>query len=882
MSATAAEKRLRAFLDGVCREHLGPAVGVLTGFFTIVVLAYGWLQAGPFDGVLVAAAMGSALALLAGYLALGRAPLWAAQPVAAALAALAVGNACLYLGTTHDGRAIAGFCVIPLACAWLFLSRRWLSVTFSGAAASLAATAAWTLPSSEWGAASAMLLVAFALGGMIHETRFRAYRRFGEATLADEEVRAGLEGALGALRREEERLRPLAESSAEGVVIHRSGEIVDTNRAALQMLGRSAAEIVGHTLSELLSRESGSVPAAPQAVGKPFEATVLRPDGTSLAVEVSTGTVSIDGHLASVISLRDVEERRRERALLVARRSLEHLVTTIAAELARLPPAEMDRGIGRAVEAIARLIGAEHGAVMRFDAEGAMWPTCEWLAEGVPPVRAIRALEDGGLTEGTPWIVRRMTALEAVHVPDVGDLPPQAAVDKIFLEERSVRSLIVVPIAHGDQLLGALSLATLRDARAWSDEIIGLLRIVAEIMASAFMRQRALKELETSEARKAAILEAALDCIITTDERGFIVELNPAAEKTFGHPRLDLIGRPLHDLIVPHPQQSADADDLGMLLGGEGEPVLERRIETRGFRRDGTEFPAELAVVSMQVGSERAFTLYLRDITERMEVERLREELIATVSHELRTPLTSLRGFAELMLEKEFSPARRQKFLGVIRNEAVRLTQLVNDFLDLKRIESGHVTHSFDPIDVRTMLREVELLFHREDGIHEFRLDLDPALTLMSCDAAQIRRALTNLVGNAIKFSPHGGTITLGARNEPEGVLLWVTDEGIGISESAMQGLFQKFYRVNNAETRSIGGTGLGLALTKEIVTAHAGKIWVESSPGSGSTFYMSLPAVPDAAGDDASGGSEPSYAVPRVSGPLAPGAGSGEPIDGR
>jgi signal transduction histidine kinase len=180
------------------------------------------------------------------------------------------------------------------------------------------------------------------------------------------------------------------------------------------------------------------------------------------------------------------------------------------------------------------------------------------------------------------------------------------------------------------------------------------------------------------------------------------------------------------------------------------------------------------------------------------------------------------------------------------------------------------------------MLREVELLFHREDGVHEFHLDLDPALTLVSCDAAQIRRALTNLVGNAIKFSPHGGTITLGARNEPEGVLLWVTDEGIGISESAMEGLFQKFYRVNNAETRSIGGTGLGLALTKEIITAHTGKIWVESSPGSGSTFYVSLPSVPEAARDDASDGSEPSYAVQRRSDPPAPSAGSGELIDGR
>lgn len=231
-----------------------------------------------------------------------------------------------------------------------------------------------------------------------------------------------------------------------------------------------------------------------------------------------------------------------------------------------------------------------------------------------------------------------------------------------------------------------------------------------------------------------------------------------------------------------------------------------------------------------------------QDITERKEAERLKDEFVSTVSHELRTPLTSLRGFAELMLTRDFPPEKRREFLTIIHSESVRLTNLINDFLDLQRIQSGRQTYQFDRIEVAPLLQESLAVFRRENGKHAFRLAVSDPLPVVRADAARVRQVLANLLSNAVKFSPHGGTITVGAQREGAHVMVWVADQGVGIPPEALPKLFGKFFRVDNTEARSIGGTGLGLALVKDIIEAHGGRVWVESEPGKGSTFFFTLP----------------------------------------
>lgn len=243
-------------------------------------------------------------------------------------------------------------------------------------------------------------------------------------------------------------------------------------------------------------------------------------------------------------------------------------------------------------------------------------------------------------------------------------------------------------------------------------------------------------------------------------------------------------------------------------------------------------------------GEVYAGMMMTQDITARTEVERLKEELVGIVSHELRTPLTSLRGFSELLLNKQFSPEQQRKFLTIIEQESTRLANLINDFLDLRRIEAGRQVLRLDTFDIRALIRERVDTLPPSDTQQEVTLVFPETGLLVWADEERIRQVLANLLSNAVKYSPNGGAICVEASQDGGEVVVSVADHGVGIPRDAIPKLFSKFFRVNQPQTKNIGGTGLGLALVKEIVEAHQGRVWVESELGKGSTFYFSLPTV--------------------------------------
>ncbi len=226
------------------------------------------------------------------------------------------------------------------------------------------------------------------------------------------------------------------------------------------------------------------------------------------------------------------------------------------------------------------------------------------------------------------------------------------------------------------------------------------------------------------------------------------------------------------------------------------------------------------------------------------EVERIKDELISTVNHELRTPLASLRGFTELLLTRDFPPQKQKEIFTILQTESLRLTRLVDNFLDLQRMESARQSYQFIEIALGPFIRESMAVFVSENGKHAWSTDIPDTLPLVRADADRIRQVLANLLSNAMKFSTTGGTISVGARQQDTTVLVWIADTGIGIPPEALPRLFEKFFRVENDDTRRIGGTGLGLALVKKIVEEHHGKVWVKSTPNQGSTFFFTLPTV--------------------------------------
>lgn len=243
-------------------------------------------------------------------------------------------------------------------------------------------------------------------------------------------------------------------------------------------------------------------------------------------------------------------------------------------------------------------------------------------------------------------------------------------------------------------------------------------------------------------------------------------------------------------------------------------------------------------------GSNEEFGSLLvhRDITKEYEIAKMKSELVSTVSHELRTPLASVLGFTELLLNKELNPERKTKYLKTIYNEAQRLTALINDFLDIQRMESGKQAYEKQFIDITSILQNVIELQQVNTSLHNIHFSVETEETTILGDRMKMEQVFTNLLGNAIKYSPNGGNIYIRIYRKNDLVSIDVQDEGLGIPKDAIPNIFQQFYRVDNSDRRRIGGTGLGLAIVQEIVKAHGGTITVISESGIGSTFTVHFP----------------------------------------
>ncbi|NOT54300.1 MAG: PAS domain-containing protein [Deltaproteobacteria bacterium] len=345
--------------------------------------------------------------------------------------------------------------------------------------------------------------------------------------------------------------------------------------------------------------------------------------------------------------------------------------------------------------------------------------------------------------------------------------------------------------------------------------------------------ERTETELRESESRSRAMLQAIPDMVFRTNRTGVFLDYKPREVFRTVAPAEFFIGKNVADIVPPEVAASALKTIASVLQTGEV-LLFEYALVVEGVSRD---YEARVA----PSGPDEVVAI-VRDITRRKEVERLKDEFISVVNHELRTPLASVRGFTELMLNRDFSPERQRELLSIIQRETIRLTDLINDFLDLRRIESGEQHYHFMEVDPAAALHASVALFSQNGGGHTFEVRLPDQVPRVQADADRLHQVLVNLLSNAVKFSPQGGTITTGIQTAGDEIVIWVADQGIGIAPEELPKVFDRFFRADNRDVRKIGGTGLGLTLVKEIITAHGGRVWLESTPGQGSTFFFTLP----------------------------------------
>ena len=383
--------------------------------------------------------------------------------------------------------------------------------------------------------------------------------------------------------------------------------------------------------------------------------------------------------------------------------------------------------------------------------------------------------------------------------------------------------------------------------------------------------------LRESETKFRSVAQSANDGIVSANSRGLIVSWNRGAETIFGYKEEEVVGKPL-TVLMPERYRELHQSGLERLRSTGESRVIGRTLELHGVRKDGTEFPLDLSIASWKTEEGTFYSGIIRDITERKRVtealqaltlsleqkvkERTAEleiardqalvatqhksEFLASMSHELRTPLNAVIGFSDVLLEKMFGDLneKQEEYLQDILSSGRHLLALINDILDLSKIEAGRTELEVSTFNLATTV-ENTLVLVRERAVRR-RVDLTSEINsqLGDCraDERKVKQVLLNLLSNAIKFTPEGGRISVTASVIGEYVEISVTDTGIGISTEDRQRIFEEFYQVKRDPAHKREGTGLGLALSKKFVELHGGRICVESEPGKGSTFTFTLP----------------------------------------
>ena len=337
------------------------------------------------------------------------------------------------------------------------------------------------------------------------------------------------------------------------------------------------------------------------------------------------------------------------------------------------------------------------------------------------------------------------------------------------------------------------------------------------------------------KAKLSAILENMAEGVVGISVSREVLIMNPSAQKMLGVQEASAVGKSFLEVT-----KNTQMDEM-----------MKRALETQKSVQGemSFSFPEKKIVKANAIGLEKneghvAGILVFYDITEFRNLERSRQEFVANVSHELKTPLTSIKGFIETLLDGAFQDSDKSKnFLGIIKEDTDRLERLIEDLLHLSRIESKRLDLQLSSIPLKAEVEKQVVLFRQKIEQQKIQIEnqIDPE-QMLCADPDRFKQVLINLLDNAIKFNSPGGKVTLFSKATSEGLEFCIQDQGVGIAEKDIARVFERFYRVDKARSRDLGGNGLGLSIVKHIVEAHGGNVSCESRPGKGSTFKVFFP----------------------------------------
>jgi len=528
---------------------------------------------------------------------------------------------------------------------------------------------------------------------------------------------------------------------------------------------------------------------------------------------------------------------------------------------------EFEATLKRLVEKIAKILQAEKCVFLLHDASASV------LYATQPAVGFVReeleSMERRVSAEGVTNEVFRSNVSLITYDTTLDPLASAEGLARFGIRNAVSVPLIVEKRDDDNRVLdrttvGVLHVFNKKYGGLFMEEDVRLLEQLAKQGAAVIASAQMYREVVQEKRELLHTIDSLYAGLLMVNTQGRLVQINPSARAILSIP----LNVPLIDM--PYEQAISDARIRAILSRALADGSAEVAEEVAFSLPDsGPEdqfreriYQVQCAPVRDDDGAPAGIVAIFNDITEIRGVERMKTAFISTVSHELRTPLTSIKGFISTLLADNdgyYDEPTKREFYGIIDSECDRLHRLIKDLLDVSRIEQGRAMQmNWDQIDLVRLTEKVLAAQRSYAKDHTLTMDFSPEFPFIDADSDKMDQILTNLVNNAIKYSPQGGTVRVAGRivadpmqgEHPQSVAVRVSDEGMGISRDHLPKIFDRFYRVDNRDNREIGGTGIGLALVKALVEGHGGTVTVESEPGSGTTFTVVLPVIRQNAGE--------------------------------
>lgn len=538
--------------------------------------------------------------------------------------------------------------------------------------------------------------------------------------------------------------------------------------------------------------------------------------------------------------LEDAKNRIQELETRLSSESRQH--ARAEGQLEVTPINEADVTLRRLVQRIAMILQAEKIAIMFYDRERG-----ELI--GIPPaygieedrlslfrVRATQGVSGQVFRDSEPLIFHDATndprtqkdPFSLLHVSNGITVP-------LVIEKRDEENRVIERTT-----IGVLHAFNKRHGEDFNDEDVRLLERMARNVGSIIANLQLYREVVEEREELLQTFESLAAGLMLVSPEGRISQINASARAIFGIDA-EALGKNYLDVI-----RDENRDQLREVLQSamRGDENISQDIVVN-IANVERHYQVQAAQVRSDEGKDLGVVAIFIDVTEIRMIDKMKSSFVAMASHELRTPLTAIKGFVStLLMDDGFSNEERREFYMIIDQECDRLTRLINDLLNTSRIEAGEsLKPNYTRVDAKALLEKVVLIQRQSTHKHQIKLDIRSEIPTIIADEDKLDQILTNLLNNAIKYSPNGGDITVHAVVEDDHLLVGVEDQGLGIPKDHQAKVFDKFHRVNNEDNRRIYGTGLGLYLVKHLVeSVHMGKIWVESEVGKGSTFLFRIP----------------------------------------